>query len=145
MTDDTHLAILSLLAEGHDIPAILHQHPTLTRDDIQAAAALALTTLESGPRVETAASGASEDHDAHTCPHVIVRVETRAERIQRLQQTHARAYAPWTDEEDARLVQRWDEGARISELARELGRQPGALRQRLERHLGPKWRDRPRA
>lgn len=121
-TDETSRAILSLIAQGHDVPDILAQHATLTPEDVQAAAAEALRTLEEGPRVET-----------------------RAERIERLRQRWPNAYAPWTDDEDARLVQRWDEGARLAPLSRELGRPPGAIRARLERHLGPRWHERHRA
>lgn len=115
MTDGTSRAILSLLASGHPLQEIIVEFGP---DDVQAAAAEALTALESGPRIET-----------------------RAERIERLQRTHPHAYAAWSAEHDAHLLRRWGEGARVAELARELGRQPGAVGARLERHLGPRWRE----
>ena len=122
--DETSRAILFLLSEGRSVEEILREHPELTPDDVASAAADGLHALETYGQP---------------------RVETRAERVARQRLAHPRAYEPWTEEEDARLLLRWEEGARVAELARALGRQPGAVRARLEKWLGPGWRERRRA
>lgn len=119
--DETTRHILRMLSEGRTQEEVLRLRPELTKEDLAAAAAAALEAME----------GAKER-----------RGESRQERVARLRQTHPRAYEPWTDEEDARLLRRHDEGARIAELAREMGRPPAAVRARLDRWLGPSWRTR---
>ncbi len=47
----------------------------------------------------------------------------------------SQAYAPWRDEDDAYLRKRFLEGATISDLVSEFGRQPGGIQSRL-RKLG---------
>lgn len=113
--DDTTRAILSLLAEGRDVRQILAMHKRLTREDVQAAAAQALTALETG--------------------------ESREARIARVRLTHPRAFTEWTPAEEAKLLARRAEGVALAAIARELERPPGALRARLEKLLGPDWRE----
>jgi hypothetical protein len=55
--------------------------------------------------------------------------------VEEIRRTHPRAYAPWEAGDDARLEERFCERATIEDLAREFGRQPGAIRSRL-RKLG---------
>jgi hypothetical protein len=55
----------------------------------------------------------------------------RASFIDRARATHARAWARWTREEDARLTALFAEGMSRAAIARELERQPGAVRSRL--------------
>ena len=47
-----------------------------------------------------------------------LRLETRDERIARVRRTWARAFEPWSEDEDARLLRRYDEGARVEVPAR---------------------------
>ena len=110
--DETSRAILYLLYEGHTHEEILALHPTLTRDDIARAAGEGLAALET---------------------QGLARVETRAERIARMRVTHPNAYAPWTREEDARLLAMAMEDRTVRQMAAELGRHAGAVRARLER------------
>jgi hypothetical protein len=42
-----------------------------------------------------------------------------------------RAYAPWTEADEALLLERWDAGATLDELAEALQRGPGGVRSRL--------------
>ena len=44
------------------------------------------------------------------------------------------AYARWTPEEEERLLSESDAGRTVDELAELLGRQPGGIRSRLQRH-----------
>lgn len=114
----TTRAILRLLAEGTPLDRLLAERPDLTTEDLRRAAAEALAAL---------------DHP---------RPETREERIRRLREKHARAFEPWSEDEDAHLLRRFDEGARLADLSREMHRPPNAIRIRLEKWLGPAWRTR---
>lgn len=116
--DEANRVILYLLYDGRTHDDILAEHPDFTREDIARACGEGLAALESGPRLET-----------------------REERIARLRHTHPRAYAPWTREEDARLLEGFRDGTSLAALARDAGRQPNAVRARLEKLLGPDWRD----
>lgn len=120
--DDRARAILALVRDGRGLYEILQAHPEWTGADVRAAAEAALRALDGQP-----AAGA--------------RIETRQQRIERLRQRCPKAYAPWDAEEDALLVRRWIEGSKVAHLARELGRQPNAVRARLEKRLGPNWKE----
>lgn len=50
-----------------------------------------------------------------------------------IKKRHAKAYAPWTDEETARLSERYSNGASIATLTGEFERSRGAIVRRLER------------
>ena len=54
-------------------------------------------------------------------------------KVEEMRQSHPRAYEPWTSEEDERLREMQSEGLGVSELARDFGRQPGAIRSRLNK------------
>jgi hypothetical protein len=56
-------------------------------------------------------------------------------RIAQIRRTHPNAYAPWTSADEAKLIERYHEGASIAELAGEFGRKAGAIGRRLERLL----------
>lgn len=55
--------------------------------------------------------------------------------VQAIRQKFNQAYQPWTAQDDEHLRARFAEGAPISDLAEEMGRQPGGIRSRL-RKLG---------
>lgn len=110
--------VLRLLAGGVPPDRLLHERPGLTLEDVRRAAAEALAALD------------------HPAP------ESREQRIRRIRETHARAFEPWSEDEDAHLLRRHDEGARLAELSREMLRPPNAVRIRLEKWLGPAWRTR---
>ena len=61
--------------------------------------------------------------------------------------TPANAGKPWTEQEDRALLERYDEGLPIAELARAHDRTPAGIHARLARHgrvqvQGPQWRGR---
>jgi len=121
MADETSRAILYLLYEGRTFDEIFQLHPNLTVLDVSRAAGEGLRALEEEAKQ---------------------RVETREERIARVRQRHPRAFLPWSEDEDARLVTRWrSREVRLAELARAMGRPSGALRMRLEKLLGEGWRE----
>jgi ATP-dependent DNA helicase PIF1 len=47
--------------------------------------------------------------------------------------THAKAYAPWTRDEDSDLKRRHQAGEMVDAIAAEFGRKPGAIRSRLKK------------
>jgi hypothetical protein len=46
---------------------------------------------------------------------------------------HAKAYAPWTRDEDGDLTRRHQAGERVETIAASFGRKPGAIRSRLKK------------
>jgi hypothetical protein len=59
-----------------------------------------------------------------------------AERLATMRQTHPNAFKPWRAEEDNQLLARFKKGDKVTALSTMLGRQPGAIRARLKKHLG---------
>jgi DNA-binding NarL/FixJ family response regulator len=56
-----------------------------------------------------------------------------AERLAEVRRKHPRAYDKWTTAEDDRLKDMLSDGAAVAQIARELERQPSAIRSRLNR------------
>ena len=48
-------------------------------------------------------------------------------------QDHPNAYNPWTDEADSELVQKWEEGKSITEIADHFGRKSSAIISRMKK------------
>lgn len=53
--------------------------------------------------------------------------------VERIRQTHKNAYKPWAEGEEVLLLQYQQAGKKTKEIAELLGRQPGAIRARLEK------------
>ena len=53
--------------------------------------------------------------------------------VEQIRQQHPKAYARWTEAETSDLKRAHAEGKTTDELAKLLGRQPGAIRSRLQR------------
>ena len=49
-----------------------------------------------------------------------------------MRETHAKAYAPWTEAEESDLKRRHHQGETVAAIAARLGRKPGAIRSRLK-------------
>jgi DNA-binding NarL/FixJ family response regulator len=107
---DKSRAILEAIAEGHTYEQILAQDAAWTYHDIFRAAAEALDAARAGP------DGKRYD-----------------ERMEEIRQAHPRAYEKWTAEDDDRLRELFRSGTPLKEIARELQRQPSAIRSRLTR------------
>ena len=56
-----------------------------------------------------------------------------ASRLDKLRQKHPNAYRPWSREEDDKLTAMFREGAKVSALVKEFGRQKGSINARLIR------------
>ena len=50
-----------------------------------------------------------------------------------MRETHAQAYAPWTEAEESDLKRRHHQGETVAAIAARLGRKPGAIRSRLKK------------
>ena len=61
-----------------------------------------------------------------------VRDEGATYNVDGISQKHPRAYEKWTSEDDEQLKEMYDKGKGVSELASRFGRQPSAIRSRLE-------------
>ena len=105
---DKDVAVLSLIAEGHSYQQIMDCHPDITYKDIFAAAAEAL---------KLARRRSSDYH----------------ERLARIRRQAPRAYTPWTEEDDDKLVRFQRTGVPIAEIARKLQRQVSAVQSRLRK------------
>ena len=63
-----------------------------------------------------------------------------ADRLAKVRREHPRAYEPWSNAEEQELERLHDAGMNIAEIANQMGRQPGAIRSRLNR-LGSDYND----
>jgi hypothetical protein len=104
----TSTAVLKLIAEGHTYEQILSSHPALTDFHIFEAAREALDV----------AGGVERDYER---------------RLAEIRRVSPRAYEPWTEEEDARLVALVQAGENIDRIAKRLQRQPSAINSRIVR------------
>ena len=50
-----------------------------------------------------------------------------------IRRTHPRAYEPWSADEDKRLLDELEQGCPVSQMAKNHGRQPNAIRSRIQR------------
>jgi len=57
--------------------------------------------------------------------------DSKSHSVREIQKTHPRAYEPWTEEDDARLIAERRSGKTIEELMELFGRQRGGIRSRL--------------
>lgn len=80
-------------------------------------------SLRSACAVSTEASGTAAHNEG----------SPKAYSVAKLREEHAQAYAPWTEADDARLEQLFSEGRKNKELAKILGRQPGAIASRIRK------------
>ena len=58
---------------------------------------------------------------------------TEPNRLDAVRQSHPRAYAPWTNQEEQELERLYDAGQDVDQIAAALGRQPTAIQSRLNR------------
>lgn len=60
-------------------------------------------------------------------------IDDTARGIAQRRRKYPNAYAPWTEEQETVLVRLHDSGVSTRDIAKELGRQPGAITARLEK------------
>ncbi len=59
-----------------------------------------------------------------------------AAKIVAMRQTYPNAYRPWSDSDDAKLKDLFDDGKGLQQLTQTFGRHPGSIRSRLRKHFG---------
>ncbi len=101
------IAVLSLIADGHSYSQIVDGHQDITYRDIFAAAEEALRLNES-----------ESDY---------------LQRIAVIKSKYPRAYEKWSDDEDDELRMLFSRGVNNNEAAEHFGRQPSAIRSRLNK------------
>lgn len=130
-------AILQLIAAGRSYDQILLRFPDLTYQDIFEAAQEALAKLPASALDAPASQPAAQiepEAASQAAPGTAAPART-AERlptfIERARQTHHRAWARWTPDEDVQLERLFRRGAHLAEMGQALGRHNGAIRSRL--------------
>ena len=58
---------------------------------------------------------------------------SHAYSVNDIRKVYPRAYEPWTDDEESKLIMRYKEGMDITALAEEFERKPGGIRSRLKK------------
>jgi len=58
------------------------------------------------------------------------------ERLEEMRKTYPKAFTPWAAADDEALLTYFNEGMGLSDLSAKLGRQPGGIKARLQKHLG---------
>lgn len=64
------------------------------------------------------------------------REKAKAYDVEKVRETHAKAYAPWNDEQDRELLKMYEGGESAENIASYFGRTRGAIQSRLKRLMG---------
>jgi len=124
-TEITVAQILGQIAEGRSYHQILQANPTLTMGDIMASAELARQVIEQ----------LEDENGKVDFGYAIKFIFSQGEfvSLDKLRETHPRAYQPWSPREENQLAEMFKRGVTINDMVAQLGRQPGAIRSRLEK------------
>ena len=128
--------VLDLVADGLSYEQIIGRYPELSYKDIFEASSLGAKTLRAVGQTTSPAATANRDCDGETSPTF---ERSRYDRqspkynVATIRRKHPRAYERWTDEEDHRLTEEDQAGHSIRQIAGAHGRQPGAIRSRLDK------------
>ena len=114
------IKVLNLIAAGHSYSQIVEGNPDLNYHDIFFAAEEAVWLDE---RIGKLAQGTEM---TQTRP-------TGASAMERAKKNHPRAYAPWSEREDADLASMHAAGQSKAEIAAQFQRQPSAIQSRLHK------------
>lgn len=116
-------------------------HPeVLTKDEIfrrsSDEAAEAFSKLEAGELQKMqnnflVACGGTLEAAEPAKPTMAAAEKSGGERLAQLREKFPNAYRPWSDEDDAKLQQMFEDGKTPTELQKEFGRQKGSIRARL--------------
>lgn len=106
-------AILDYIARGHSYEQILDTYPDFTYVDIFGAAREALDVIDS-----------SLDQGTD---------KRQPDYLDEIRKAHPRAYEKWSDAEDAHLMELFQSGMNVKQIASNLQRQSSAIRSRLNK------------
>jgi ATP-dependent DNA helicase PIF1 len=59
-----------------------------------------------------------------------------AKKLAKMREAYPNAYRPWKEDDDVYLQKQWNEKTSIESLSKKLGRHPGSIKKRLEKHYG---------
>jgi ATP-dependent DNA helicase PIF1 len=59
-----------------------------------------------------------------------------ADKIEKMREQYPNAYRPWKEDDDKRLREQFNGGAKLKDLTVMFGRHPGSIKKRLEKHFG---------
>lgn len=114
------IKVLGLIAAGHSYSQIVEGNPDLNYHDIFFAAEEAVWLDE---RIGNLAQGSGIGQAR----------PTGASAMEKAKERHARAYAPWSECEDAELKSMHAAGRSRQDLAAHFQRQPSAIQSRLQK------------
>ena len=121
----TIIEVLELLSRGNSYEAIIKACPGLTYTDILAAAGHAARLISENLIVENEVRVGAQIK--------LVVANRKLVDLEKVRQEHPRAYEPWTDDEQNRLVSMFKARESRGAISRALGRNVGAIEARLER------------
>ena len=117
--------VLKMISEGYSYDKILKANPALTMGDIMASADLARRVIEQlGDEQGILEIGRG-------AAFIVARGEPVA--LDKLREKHPRAYRPWSPRDDNQLAEMFKKGLCLNDMSGQLGRQPGAIRMRIEK------------
>lgn len=124
-TGFTVVQVLKMISEGYSYDKIVKANPGLTMGDILASADLARQVIEQ----------IGDEQGELEIGEGSAFIVTRGEPIplDKLREKHPRAYRPWSSRDDNQLAEMVKMGLSLSQMSRQLGRQPGAVRIRIEK------------
>jgi len=124
-TGVTVAQVLKLISEGYSYDKILKANPALTMGDIMASADLACQVIE---QLE------DEQGEVETSRGIsFIFARGKLVALDKLRDKYPRAYRPWTPREDNQLADMFKRGLSLNDMSEQLGRQPGAIRIRVEK------------
>lgn len=127
-TDKKITDVLELLAQGHTIDQICSMLE-LTPADIMLSASIACDLITKTVELRsTPVSGKVE----------FVVKEGRFQSLEQVRKKYPRAYEPWGKDEDKDLMELYQRGKTIKQIAEQLQRTTGSIKARIERLLPPK-------
>lgn len=117
--------VLKLISEAYSYDKILKAYPALTMGDIMASADLARQVIEQLK---------NEQGEVEIGPDAAFTVaHGEVLSLDKLRDKYPRAYRPWSPREDNQLAEMLKRGLSLNEMSKQLGRQPGAIRIRIEK------------
>lgn len=124
-TGITVVDVLKALSRGLTPEQIVKQYEQLTLVDILATIQLAANVIEQHVTSEGLIKIEGEVN--------LIAKNSRLINVSKMRQTHPRAYEPWNSNETGRLLDLFDRGVKLIDIAEKLGRGEGAIRARLEK------------
>ena len=117
--------VLKLISEGYSYDKILKANSGLTMGDIMASADLARQVIE---QIEDEQGKVEIGRGA-----AFTIVHGKLIALDKIRDKYPRAYRPWPPREDNQLADMFKRGLSLDVMSNQLGRQPGAVRIRLEK------------